>query len=454
MKRYIFLWLFCLTISPLPEALAQGQQKAGSLADVKFIEGHWKGATGPTSLEAVWSAPEGDNIVGFIRMMKEGKATLYELFAFEQTEQGPVALVKHFKPGLIGVEEKDKSDRYSFVEASPGRATFEKQGESLRVLYEKRSDDQFVIALGKPQEGNWVFKDLFVFNRVKPVAGSSRGEAQPQSRVTGATTPTLVSSQFKFTEGPAADKEGNVFFTDQPNNKIWKYSTDGQLSVFMDNAGRANGLYFDQKGNLLACADQQNQLWSISPKGKVTVLLKDYQGKKLNGPNDLWVHPRSGGIYFTDPYYQRPYWERKSPEIEGQKVYYLPKGKNVPVVVAENLEQPNGIIGTPDGQYLYVADIKAKRTYRYRINADGNLSDRQLFVEQGSDGMTIDNQGNVYLTGKGVTVYNQQGQKIEQIDVPANWTANVTFGGKDRSTLFITASESVFILPMQVKGVQ
>lgn len=167
MKFFYFLILFSLTGILLPNVRAQSQSKVGSLADVRFIEGHWKGTTGSTALEAVWSAPEGDNIIGFIRMMKEGKATLYELFAFEQTEQGPVALVKHFKPGLIGVEEKDKSDRYTFVEAGKGRAIFEKQGEPLRVLYEKRSEDQFVIALGKPQNGKWEFKDLFVFNRVK-----------------------------------------------------------------------------------------------------------------------------------------------------------------------------------------------------------------------------------------------------------------------------------------------
>jgi gluconolactonase len=450
-KKCPFLLLLCLTGTLLP--WAQAQQKTGSLSDVKFIEGHWKGMNGATALEAVWSAPEGDNIVGFIRMMKEGKATLYELFAFEQTAQGPVALVKHFRPGLIGVEEKEVSDRYSFIEASEGRAVFEKQGESLRVLYEKRSADQFVIALGRTQEGKWVFKDLFVFNRVKPEAARTETRSAVNLAV-GQPVPTLVSKQFKFTEGPAVDREGNVFFTDQPNDKIWKYSSDGKLSIFMDKAGRSNGLYFDQKGNLLSCADEHNQLWSISPKGKITVLLKDYEGKKLNGPNDLWVNPKGGGIYFTDPYYQRPYWERKRPEIEGQKMYFLAKGKKVPIIVDDNLEQPNGIIGTPDGRFLYVADIKAKKTYRYQIGADGKLTDRQLFVEQGSDGMTIDNQGNIYLTGKGVTVYSPQGEKIQQIDVPAGWTANVTFGGKDRNILFITASESVFTLPMQVKGVQ
>jgi gluconolactonase len=271
----------------------------------------------------------------------------------------------------------------------------------------------------------------------------------------GTATPTLVARQFKFTEGPAVDKAGNVFFTDQPNDKIWKYGTDGKLSVFLEKSGRANGLYFDAQGNLLACADEQNQLWSIAPDGKVTVLLKDVQGHQLNGPNDLWLHPTKGDIYFTDPYYQRDYWTRTKPDenLGGQKLYLLPKGQTQAVVADDQLRKPNGIIGTPDGRQLYVADIEANKTYRYQIGADGKLTGRQLFVEQGSDGMTIDNEGNVYLTGKGVTVYNPAGQQIQHIDVPADWTGNVCFGGKDRKVLFITASEAVYVLPMRVHGV-
>jgi len=262
-----------------------------------------------------------------------------------------------------------------------------------------------------------------------------------------------ISDQFSFTEGASVDKHGNVFFTDQPNDKIWKYDTEGKLSVFLDKTGRSNGTYFDRKGNLLTCADEKDELWSIDPKGKVTVLLKDFNGHRFNGPNDLWEDLK-GGIYFTDPYYQRPYWDRTSPDIKGEKVYYLAKGKQQAVVVADDLEQPNGIVGTPDGKFLYVADIKAGKTYKYKINADGRLSDKQLFCEQGSDGMTLDNEGNVYLTGDGVTVYNKRGEKIEVVKVPSQWTANLCFGGKNKNILFITASESVYTIEMRVRGVE
>lgn len=276
---------------------------------------------------------------------------------------------------------------------------------------------------------------------------------QKKSIIAKDASPQLISNQFKFTEGPAADKYGNVFFTDQPNDKIWKYSTDGKLYVFLDKTGRSNGLYFNKKGNLIACADERNELWIINPAGKTTVLAGDYKGELFNGPNDLWIHPY-GGIYFTDPLYKRDYWTRQGKRVEKEQVYYLPANKKEALVVASNTEKPNGIIGTPDGKLLYIADIGGNKTYKYVINTDGTLQSPQLFADQGSDGMTIDNQGNIYLTGKGVTVYNPEGKQIEHIDIPAGWTANVCFGGKNKNKLFITASESVFTLDMQVKGVQ
>ncbi|HTN06146.1 SMP-30/gluconolactonase/LRE family protein [Agriterribacter sp.] len=260
-----------------------------------------------------------------------------------------------------------------------------------------------------------------------------------------------VSDQFIFTEGPAVDKEGNIFFTDQPNNKIWKYDTKGNLSVFMDNAGRSNGLYFDEKGNLIACADEKNELWSISPEKKVTVLLNGFRGLRFNGPNDLWIDKKDG-IYFTDPYYQRDYWERKKPDMEAQNLYYLAKGAQEAIIADSDFVRPNGIIGSANGEWLYVADIGANKTYKYKINEDGSLANRQLFVPQGSDGMTLDNKGNLYITGKGVTVYSPSGIKVGNIPVPSGWVGNICFGGKDRKTLFITASASVYTLQMQVKG--
>ncbi|WP_430426888.1 SMP-30/gluconolactonase/LRE family protein [Maribacter litoralis] len=263
-----------------------------------------------------------------------------------------------------------------------------------------------------------------------------------------------VTNAYSFTEGPASDKAGNVYFTDQPNDKIIKWNAeDNSLSVFKEPAGRANGLYFDNNGNLLAAADEKNELWRIDKDGNVDTLLTNYNGKKLNGPNDIWVDSK-GGIYFTDPYYQRDYWSRTAAELEDKNVYYIAPDTKKVSVVASDLVQPNGIIGTPDGKTLYVADIGDKKTYTFTINKDGTLTNRKLFTKMGSDGMTIDNLGNIYLTGEGVTVFNTKGEQIHHIPIDENWTANITFGGKDQDVLFITAMGAIYTLKMNVNGIR
>ena len=266
-----------------------------------------------------------------------------------------------------------------------------------------------------------------------------------------------LADNFKFTEGPASDAGGNVYFTDQPNDRILVWSTNadgtGQLSTFLQPCGRSNGLCFDRDGrHLLACADENNELWSIDVKTKQhAVLLRDYEGKRFNGPNDLWVAP-DGSVYFTDPYYKRDYWKR-GPSEQGQHVYRLGPDRKSVVRVIDDLKQPNGIVGTPDGKTLYVADIGAKRTYAYDIaGPDGKLTNKRLFCEMGSDGVTLDDAGNLYLTGNGVTVFDKAGNKIEQIPVPEGWTANVCFGGKDRRTLFITASKGLYAIRTRTAG--
>lgn len=263
---------------------------------------------------------------------------------------------------------------------------------------------------------------------------------------------TLVAEDYKFTEGPAVDVDGNVYFTDQPNDRILKWSPGTKPEVFMKPCGRSNGLFFDTEGHLLACADGNNELWRIDIATKEKeVLLGEYEGKRFNGPNDVWVTPE-GGLYFTDPFYKRPYWKHTETEQDGQHVYYLAPNTKKPVRVADDLKQPNGIVGHPKTKDLYVADIGAKKTYRYQRQDDGSLTGKTLLMEQGSDGMTLDQAGNVYITGKGVLAFDSEGKQIEQIPVPEGWTANVCFGGKERKTLFITAMDSVYTLDMTVAG--
>ena len=260
-----------------------------------------------------------------------------------------------------------------------------------------------------------------------------------------------LAGDFAFTEGPAADKAGNVYFTDQPNNRIMVWRTDGVLSTFMQPCGRSNGMFFDTNGNLWSCADEKNELWRISPDKSIEVILNKYNGKLLNGPNDLWVAP-DGSIYFTDPYYKRAWWDHAEMPQDKQCVYFLSADRKTLKRVEDELLQPNGIVGTPDGRILYVADIRGNKTWTYLINADGTLTGKKLFCEMGSDGMTIDAKGNIYLTGKGVTIFDKTGKRIGNISVPENWTANVCFGGKNRKALFITASTGFYMIRTRIKG--
>lgn len=260
-----------------------------------------------------------------------------------------------------------------------------------------------------------------------------------------------LSGDFQFTEGPAPDRQGNVYFTDQPNDRIMIWTTKGELKTFMQPSGRSNGLFFDRQGFLWACADEKNELWKISPAKEVEVILDNYNDALLNGPNDLWITP-DGSVYFTDPFYRRTWWSHKERPQDKQCVYFLSADRKILKRVAEDLTQPNGIIGTPDGKTLYVADIGGKKTWSYSINADGSLSDKTLFCEMGSDGMTIDRKGNVYLTGKGVTIFDKTGKQLGNIAVPENWTANVCFGDKDRKSLYITASKGLYRIRTRIKG--
>lgn len=278
--------------------------------------------------------------------------------------------------------------------------------------------------------------------------------SQPQDIIAEGAELIKISNEFDFTEGPAVDSRGNIYFTDQPNNRIMKYSIEGELTTWMQPSGRSNGMYFDKNDQLWSCADEKNELWIIDQDQQVEVLLDSYNGGKLNGPNDLWIAP-NGDVFFTDPFYKRPWWDRDTTQQDGQCVYYLPADRSDLVRIIDDLKQPNGIIGTPDGKMLYVADIGDNKTYSYQLGTNGQLSGKKLFCEKGSDGMALDELGNVYLTHKGgVFVFNPSGQQIKLIEVNEPWTANVCFGGPGMKSLFITAKTAFYSIRMNVKGVR
>lgn len=249
--------------------------------------------------------------------------------------------------------------------------------------------------------------------------------------------PVAVAGTYLFTEGPAADMNGNVYFSDINAGKIYKWSTDGSVTVFVEGLNMPNGLMFDRNGNLVVCEGGNGRLISIDPQGRVTVLVDSFDGLRFNEPNDLWIDAQ-GGIYFSDPAYQSAVVQ------DGEHVYYLWPDRTRITRVINDMVRPNGLVGSADGSTLYVADHGAGQTFAYAINSDGTLSDKRLFVASGSDGMTLDTAGNLYLTTTNqVQVYDPAGNQVAVISTQENPT-NVTFAGTDGLTLFITARTAVY----------
>lgn len=283
---------------------------------------------------------------------------------------------------------------------------------------------------------------------------------------------------FSFTEGPAVDKHGNIFFTDQPNDKIYKWDVSGgTITTFLTGTGRSNGMMFDKDGNLIACADMHGELWKIHPDGSHEVLVNNYNGKLLNGPNDVWINPVTGGMYITDPMFPRPYWDdsdprkqgwepthsEQSPTGKGGYVYYLAPGSHTLVRVTteamgwDSDTWPNGVVGTPDGKKLYVNKWYYDNmggTWVFDINSDGTLSGMKKFISMGGDGMSMDELGNIYISNSlGVTAFDPKGNRI--FNVPTDGATNNVFGGQNNKTLFITGPvDKLTSLKMNVRGVE
>ena len=257
----------------------------------------------------------------------------------------------------------------------------------------------------------------------------------------------IVADGFVFTEGPVWDGDG-LLFSDVRVNKIMRYTEDGNVSLYIDDIG-TNGLYFDNDGLLIVCGNlRDRQLYRVSEDGTRTVLADKVGGKRLNAPNDCWVD-LEGGIYFTDPRYRT----REVMELDFEILYFLsPEGELR--VADRDYTRPNGIIGTPDGKTLYVADHGGSFINRYDIKSPGVLSNKTLFIDSRCDGMTLDEQGNLYITKDVVEVYRPDGSLIGSIPLPGEGgSTNVTFGGTDRKTLYITGGTRLMKLDMQVAGI-
>jgi gluconolactonase len=218
------------------------------------------------------------------------------------------------------------------------------------------------------------------------------------------------------------------------------------------------------------------ELWKIRPDGSHMVLVDNYQGKLLNGPNDVWINPTNGGIYITDPIFPRGYWDagdprqqpwepthsEQSPQGKGGHVYYLPPGaRNLVRVTSDALgwesdSWPNGVVGTPDGKKLYVNKWYYDNhggTWVFDIKRDGTITNMRKFSDWGGDGMSMDERGNVYISnGEGVLAFDPNGNNILKISITGGATNN-TFAGRDGKTLFITGPvDRVTAIKMNVRG--
>ena len=223
---------------------------------------------------------------------------------------------------------------------------------------------------------NLVLAILLIF---VSLSGNSRDRKPDQNPVAKGAKVTKAGGGYLFTEGPAVAPDGRVFFTDQPNDKIEVWSEKGGITTFLQHSERSNGTYFNKQGELVACADLHNRLVAFSMDKKSRILAENFDNKHLNGPNDLWI-TLNGGIYYSDPYYFRDYWEAGHKEVQSARgVYYRsPEGKVIRVI--DDYKQPNGLIGTPDGKTLYVSDINDRKIWKYTINTDGTLSNKTLFA--------------------------------------------------------------------------
>ena len=261
-----------------------------------------------------------------------------------------------------------------------------------------------------------------------------------------------AASGFTFTEGPAAAVNGDVFFTDIPPSRIhlWRFG-DGTVETWLEETDKANGIFITADGALYACrGGRQRGVVAIDPTTKqVTVLADRIDGKQFNAPNDLVVDA-AGGVWFTDPAYGR---KPEELELDAEAVYWIAPDRATVRRVADGFKRPNGIAIAPDGASLYVADRDADVTWAFPIEAPGSLGPRRKFADTGSDGLAVDEQGNVYVTPKApaIRVFSPAGNSLGEISLPVP-ASNVTFAGPDRRTLFITARDKVYTLPMKVKG--
>jgi gluconolactonase len=333
---------------------------------------------------------------------------------------------------------------------------------------------------------------LFVCLTMAPAASTSAQEIQHFDPAANQIVPASaklerVATGFnKWTEGPVWTRAGFLLFAEIPANNIVKWTPGQGASVFIHPSGYkgtepyngpepgSNGMTLDADGRLAVAGHARRNVWrleSMSPSAQITVLADSFQGKRLNSPNDL-VYKSDGSLYFTDPPYGLRTQSDKDPEKELQinGVYRIPNARQQKAgsppdrgklqLLIKDLSRPNGVAFSPDEKFLYVSESSKRAWMRYEVAADGSLHNSSVFLSAvgekakgGPDGLKMDRAGNLYSSGPGgVWIISPQGKHLVTIPVP-EVVGNLTWGGTDGKTLYITASTGVYRIQLNIAGI-
>lgn len=328
---------------------------------------------------------------------------------------------------------------------------------------------------------------------VAVVSSASAQEVQKLDSALDQIVPTkavaerIASGFDKWTEGPVWTREDSLLLAEIPANNIVRWTESKGASVFIHPSGYtgsapyggpepgSNGMTLDADARVTVAGHARRNVWrleKVDPKAQITVLADSYQGKKLNSPNDL-VYKSDGSLYFTDPPYGLPTQSDNDPskELQVNGVYRIPGARQQKPgteperdklqLVIKDLPRPNGIALSPDEKVLYVADSGKKIWMRYRVQADGSVTDGVLLLDASSDpadgspdGIRVDKKGNIYGSGPGgVWIISPEGKHLGTIKIPER-VSNVAWGDKDGKTLYITASTSLYRIKLKIAGVR
>ena len=264
----------------------------------------------------------------------------------------------------------------------------------------------------------------------------------------------------EFTEGPVWHAEGKfLLFSDIPANQMKKWTAEEGITNFRVPSGKSNGLTYDKQGRLVTCEHANRRVSRTEADGTVVTIASHHEGKRLNSPNDVIVKS-DGGIYFSDPPYglTADYGIEGEQDLDFQGVYRLPPDDQTLTLLIDDFDRPNGLCFSPDESILYIDDTERMHVRAFDVQSDGTIANGRIFAEEegeGSapDGMKIDVHGNVYLTGPGgIWIFDPSGEHLGILQTPER-AANLGWGGDDWSTLFITASTSLYSIQCKVSGI-